>query len=245
MAARGGLVDVAGADVARLLPVLAQSLALRIRAAVDRAQVDAWAGAVRAARASWVTDFGGAQHSVGRAWYTHLEQGRAAQYFAEVAASDATVERVCPGLRDVMRGLVARVVGAPVVARAGWCGPGVHVFPAGALVAARGGDIHFDTEGLTPAHVSERLPALTVVLMLAPPQTGGELRVWDVAYAGTDAYEDEDLERPSALCAYAAGDLVVIDSYRLHQIQPFGGTTDRLSATCHAAFAEGRWETWF
>jgi len=254
MPARGGLVDVASASCGdatgtgaapMLLPLLAESLALRLRAGVDRPQVDAWAAGVRAARASWITDFGGAQHSVGRAWYTHLEQGRAAEYFAAVAASDATVERVCPGLQGAMRGLVARVVGAPVVARAGWCGPGVHVFPAGAVLATHGGDIHFDTEGLTPAHVSERLPALTVVLMLAPPAQGGELRVWDVAYAGTEAYEDEDLERASVLCAYAAGDLVVLDSYRLHQIQPFIGPTDRISATCHAAFTEGRWETWF
>ena len=104
---------------------------------------------------------------------------------------------------------------------------------------------HFDTEGLTPAHVTERLPALTVVLMLSPPESGGALRVWDVAFAGTDGHADEDLQQPSALCTYAAGDLVVIDSYRLHQIQPFGGQLDRISATCHAAQVAGTWETWF
>jgi hypothetical protein len=119
------------------------------------------------------------------------------------------------------------------------------VFPSGALVAERGGDIHFDTEGLTPAHVTDRAPALTMVLMLQPPESGGGLRVWDVTYAGTDAYEDEDLARPHATYAYEAGDVVVIDSYRLHQIQPFAGALDRISATCHAAFVQGRWETWF
>ena len=245
MPARGALVDVAAHDTAPLLPRLEGSLALRMRGAIAPEQVEAWAAGVRSARESWVSDFGGAQHSVGRAWYTHLEQGRAAEYFAAVAASDATVERVCPGLQDALRGLVARVVGAPVVARPGWCGPGVHVFPAGAICAQRGGDIHFDTEGLTPAHVSERSPALTVVLMLSPPDSGGELRVWDVAHAGSDDHEDEDLEQPSVLCAYAAGDLVVIDSYRLHQIQPFEGPNDRISATCHAALVAGTWETWF
>ncbi|HSO35758.1 MAG TPA: hypothetical protein VLT33_24685 [Labilithrix sp.] len=245
MASGGRLLDVAASETSALLPRLSEALAVRVRGAAPRSQVDAWAEGVRAARGAWVTDFGGAQFSVGRAWYTHLEQGRAAEYFAAVAESDATVARVCPGLQDAMRARVASVVGAPVVARPGWCGPGVHVFPAGALVAERGGDVHFDTEGLTPAHVAERAPALTLVLMLAPPASGGELRVWDVTYAGSDAYRDEDLERASVTCAYEAGDLLVIDSYRLHQIQPFTGARDRISATCHAAFVAGQWETWF
>ena len=33
-------------------------------------------------------DFGGEKRSLGRPWYTHLESGRAAEYFADVAASD-------------------------------------------------------------------------------------------------------------------------------------------------------------
>jgi hypothetical protein len=240
-----GLVDVAVDAAAPLLPQLQGALALRVRGVASAEGAEAWAEGVRAARDAWTTDFGGAQHSLGRAWYTHLEQGLAAAYFADVAASDATVEGACPGLQDVMRALTAHVVGAPVTARAGWCGPGVHVFPAGALVAQRGGDIHFDTEGLTPAHVAARAPALTLVLMLAPPEDGGGLRVWDVTYAGSDDYEDDELARPSVVCTYGAGDLVVIDSYRLHQIQPFAGARDRISATCHAAFVAGRWESWF
>jgi len=228
-----------------LVPLLAEALAVQVREAVDRDRALAWAAGVREARAAWVEDFGGDQYSLGRAWYTHLEQGRAGEYFAAVAGSDATVERACPGLQDTMRALASRVVGAPVIARPGWCGPGVHVFPAGALVAERGGEVHFDTEGLTPAHLSERSPALTLVLMFEPPERGGELRVWDAAYAGTDSYEDEDLARDHVTCAYGAGDLVVIDSYRLHQIQPFAGARDRISATCHIALEAGRWESWF
>lgn len=241
----GRLVDVTASHPGPLLPVLAEALAVRLREAEEPERVASWAAGVRSARSAWVTDFGGAQFSVGRAWYTHLEQGRAGEYFAAAAESDATVERVCPGLQGAMRTLASRVVGTPVVARPGWCGPGVHVFPAGALVSKRGGDVHFDTEGLTPAHVSDRAPALTLVLMLQPPSGGGELRVWDVAYAGSDAYEDEDLTRATVTCAYGPGDLVVIDSYRLHQIQPFAGEVDRISATCHVAFVAGQWETWF
>jgi hypothetical protein len=239
------IADVTAADDGPLQPLLATALALRAKGAIDRERAAQWAEGVRAAREAWVSDFGGAQFSLGRAWYTHLEQGRAGEYFASVLASDASVERACPGLQEAMRALVSRVVGAPALGRAGWCGPGVHVFPAGALVATRGGDVHFDTEGLTPAHAKEHAPALTLVLMLEPPPSGGGLRVWDVTYAGSDAYEDEDLERPNVTCEYAAGDLVVIDSYRLHQIQPFAGAIDRISATCHAAFVAGQWEIWF
>jgi len=240
------LVEVAASrGPVALAPLLATSLGVRVRAAVSAERAEQWAAGVQAARDAWVTDFDGAQFSLGRAWYTHLEQGRAADYFANVSASDATVERACPGLQAAMRELAASAVGAPVVAREGWCGPGVHVFPAGAHVAERGGDVHFDTEGLTPAHVAERAPAFTLVLMLRPPIEGGGLRLWEVAYAGSDAYEDADLERPNVTCDYAAGDLLLIDSYRLHQIRPFAGSVDRISATCHLAFVTGRWEMWF
>ena len=216
-----------------------------VRAAVDAERAAAWGRGVYEGRASWIDDFGKAQHSLGRAWYTHLEQGRTREYFAYAAASDALVERHCPGLQAAMLALASRAVGAGVVRREGWCGPGVHVFPAGGLCSRRGGDIHFDTEGLTPAHAKERAPATTLVLMLQPAEQGGGLRVWDVLHRGSDAYEDEDLARESAIADYGVGDLVIMDSYRLHQIQPFGGSRDRISATCHLAFVDGRWEAWF
>ena len=228
-----------------LAPLLSTSLVVRVRGAVSAERAEAWAVGVHGARDAWVSDFEGEQFTVGRAWYTHLEQGRAADYFADVSASDAIVERACPGLQATMRELASSVVGASITARPGWCGPGVHVFPAGAHVAKRGGEIHFDTEGLTPAHAAEHAPAFTLVLMLRPPTKGGGLRVWDVTYEGSDSYEDEDLERTHVTCEYAAGDLLVIDSYRLHQIRPFEGVVDRISATCHLAFVSGQWETWF
>ena len=243
------LVDVAADHSGPLAPLLERALAVRIRGALPPAQARAFAEGVRAARADWNTDFEGAQFSLGRAWYTHLEQGRAAEYFADVARSDALVERSCPGLQAIARSLASRVVGSEVVAREGWCGPGVHVFPAGGLVANVGGEVHYDTEGITPAHADSRAPAYTLVLMLDPPESGGALRVWDVEYEGSDSHEDEDLERPHVTCEYDAGDVVVIDSYRLHQIQPFGGARDRISLTCHMACAGARessqWETWF
>jgi hypothetical protein len=257
-----GVAEVVAADgggPGGLRALLATSLAVRMAGAIDAERAARWAAGVRAARAEWVSDFGGSQFSLGRAWYTHLEQDRAADYFANAAASDAAVERACPGLQAAMRELAARAVGAPVVPRAGWCGPGVHVFPAGGEVATRGGEIHFDTEGLTPAQLAERAPALTLVVMLEPPSSGGGLKVWDELHEGgvgarefekadgadDDEDDDESAERPPLTCAYEAGTLVLIDSYRLHQIQAFGGATDRISATVHAAFVAGAWETWF
>ena len=57
----------------------------------------------------------------------------------------------------------------------------------------------------------------------------------------------EDLVRttPHQTIDYGLGDLVVIDSYRLHQIQSFTGALDRLSATAHLVFSKGRWQSWF
>jgi hypothetical protein len=187
-------------------------------------------------KGSWVHDFKGAQHSLGRAWYTHLEQERAGEYFANAKESDALVERFCPGLQTAMRELAARAVEAPVVQRDGWCGAGVHVFPANGACSKKGGDIHFDDEGLTNAHKADRAPAFTLVLMLQPAETGGGLKVWDVLFRGSNAF---------AIAAYATGDVVVMDSYRLHQIQPFDGGTDRISATIHVAYVAGQWESWF
>jgi hypothetical protein len=228
-----------------IVPLLAGALGVRIRRALAPERAAAWAKGVHAARDAWHRDFGGSQFSLGRAWYTHLEQDKTDEYFRDAAASDQLVERACPGLQAEMRTLASSAVGATVAPREGWCGPGVHVFPAGDEVAERGGAIHFDTEGLTPAHVRDRAPAFTIVVMLEPPTTGGGLRVWDVLYSGSDFPREGEVERASAIAEYGAGDLVLIDSYRLHQIQPFTGTLDRVSATCHAAFVAGRWETWF
>ena len=248
MTASARLLDIAVTDEAPIAPRLGAALAARVRGVIAPSRAAAWSAGVEQARAAGacVEAFGGDQLSLGRAWYTHLEQGRSAAYFDDVAASDARVEKFCPGLQDAMRTLAARVVGAPVMPREGWCGPGVHVFPAGSPVAKKGGTIHFDTEGLTPAHAAEHAAALTLVVMLAPPPSGGGLRVWDARYRGSDAYEDADLERDAVTVDYGAGDLVVIDSYRLHQIQPFATSrADRISATVHVAFALGRWEAWF
>lgn len=210
------------------------------------AQCERWVRGVYEARDEWTSDFGGEQFCLGRAFYTHLEEDREDEYFEDPAASDALVERAVPGLQSAMRDLVARVTAGRVVQRRGWCGPGVHVFPLREPVAERGGVCHFDTEGLVGDHLARRRPALSVIAMFQPPVNGGGLKVWDTMYAGHDHPTEAELAVPSEVIDYGVGDVVVIDSYRLHQIQAFGGDRERISATVHAAELDaGLWESWF
>ena len=205
----------------------------------------AWSSAVLAAETDWTSAFDGEQFSLGRAFYTYLEEDESDAYFADPEASDACVERWLPGMQAQMIALVGRLVGGRAIPRRGWCGPGVHVFPDDAPVASRGGVHHYDTEGLSAKHLAARRPAVTVVAMIRPPVTGGGLAVWNVTYGGTDHPTEEELARPRQVITYSAGDVVLVDSYRLHQIEPFSGGP-RISATVHAAALDhATWECWF
>ena len=82
--------------------------------------------------------------------------------------------------------------------------------------------------------------------MLQTPEMDGGLKVWDVRYDGSDHPTEQDLEARSGIVSYGIGDIVLIDSYRLHQIQPFSGSRERISATVHASYSgAGVWECWF
>ena len=60
------------------------------------------------------------------------------------------------------------------------------------------------------------------------------------------ALPEPRFEAESAIVSYEEGDAVLLDSYRLHQIQPFAGDRERISATVHAAEVDaGLWECWF
>lgn len=228
------------------LAALHEHFAVCLRGVLSLDECREAARAVRAAQAVLTPAFGGEQFSLGRAWYTHYEEDRCSEYFANAAASDALVESHLPGKQRFVRRLLAAVCGGDVRARPGWCGPGVHVFPAADVVARRGGVVHFDTEGLPQRHIERRKPALSMLLMLDAPEGGGGIRIWDVFYAGEDEVEPALLEASSATMEYAPGDALLFDSYRLHQIQPFSGTRERITLTAHAAEVDpGHWEVWF
>src|SRR6185312_12792057 len=143
--------------------VASADLYLHRAGVLDAAACARWVAGVYAARADWTPCFEGVQFTLGRAYY-------------------AIVERALPALQARVRGLLGELVGAPVTPRPGWCGPGVHIFPAGDWLSQNGGDVHFDTEGLREPERAARLPALSAILMLQPPRQGGGLRVWDALW---------------------------------------------------------------
>lgn len=221
--------------------------ALGLRGALGELAARRRTAEVRRARTAWTSDFGGEQFALGRAFYTHLETGLASTYFAEAAASDARVERALPGMQAETLALLASLTGALVRRRPGFAGPGVHVFPAGEKVATEGGVVHFDLEGLTEHHVESGARAFTLVLMLQPPDDGGGLRLWDLVFDGTPD-TDVDVEGvASTTLRSRAGDALLLDSRRLHQIQPFTGRRDRISITAHVVEVDRDrcWEAWF
>ena len=224
-------------------------LGLALASVVARDTCAQWSAAVLAARAAWTVDFDGDQFALGRAFYTHLETDRAGAYFTGAAASDALVEAHLPGMQEHVIDLYRALLGderGEVRRRPRWCGPGVHIFPAGGWLAQRGGVVHFDTEGLSEHQMACDARALTLVIMLQPGETGGGLRLWDVVHEGRDEPTAEELARPSDIAAYEAGDALLLDSYRLHQIQPFGGARDRISITAHAVEVDDEiWDVWF
>jgi hypothetical protein len=226
---------------------LRDHLAVHFQGVLGRRECAAYTRGVYAGRSSWVPNFDGVQFTLGRAYYVHLETDREEEYFENVESADAAVERYVPGLVDRLLAMMRICVGAEVGRRPEFCGPGVHVFPSGEYVSHHGGDVHWDIEGLAEEWVEERLETLTAVLMLQPAAQGGGLRVWD------KVYEDEDSdEAPGSAehedIVYGAGDLVILDSYRLHQILPSTGPLDRISATAHSVRTGGPgggWQAWF
>lgn len=221
--------------------------ALGVRGALAEREASRLAARVLVERAAWTSDFGGEQFALGRAFYTHLETGAASTYFEEAAASDAIVEAVVPGMQRTTVALLAALVGAEVRQRSGFAGPGIHVFPAREKVAREGGVVHFDLEGLTEHHLERSARAVTLVVMLQPPSSGGGLRLWPIVHDGTPDTELDLDGVASTVVRSGAGDALLIDSRRLHQIEPFGGDRDRVSITVHAVEVDrGRcWEAWF
>lgn len=221
-------------------------LAVALRAVWPADECAALTARVMAARPEWTEDFGGEQFSLGRAFYTHLETGRAGEYFARAAEADACVERHLPGLQARARALYATLVEGRVRPRPGFCGAGVHVFPAGSKVARRGGVAHWDVEGMAPEHLARRRRAVSLVVMLQSPARGGALTLWDAAWDGGDEPTDAALRGPSVALRYGAGDAALFSSYRLHRIRPFAGERDRVSVTLHGVEVDRDvWEVWF
>jgi hypothetical protein len=234
------------ADHPPLLEKLSEAAAVVVRGLLPEERCRLWTQAVYSARPRWTADFEGEQFSLGRAFYTHYETGRSALYFEDAARSDALVERVLPGVQSQVRTILGWMVGGAVRPRLGFCGPGVHVFPAGGEVALKGGVVHFDVEGLSPHQIARGQRAVTLVIMLQAPAVGGGIRIWDALHQGSEHPSEEQLAAPRRTVRYRAGDALFSDSLRLHQIRPFRGALDRISITAHAVEVDRDvWECWF
>jgi hypothetical protein len=201
---------------------------------------------------SWYPNYGGEQYSLGRVWSTHIDDGITDDYFRGAEESKGMIESHFPGLYDKIRTFFSLVQhGEPVVLRTGWAGPGFVVFPAHGRCADIGGDIHYDWEGLSAEQFNDpAAEAYSFISMLQKPQVGGGLRLWDMFYDRV-CKREELAPKASAPAVdsltvdYQIGDLLVIDSFRLHQIQPFSGDIDRICLTFHAARYQDGWHIWF
>jgi hypothetical protein len=233
-------------DGTPLREALRDHAAVGVRGALDAADAAGAASSVLRAEGELVDDFGGEQRALGRAFYTHLETGRARDYFAAARASDAVVERVLPGMQQRTLELLGRLLGGVVRRRHGFCGPGVHVFPPGEKVARRGGVTHYDLEGLSAHHLDGGAAAVSFVWMLQPPTTRGGLRLFPRVWRGRDWPLDRAPPAAGTTTRSRAGDALLFSSYRLHRIEGFGGDRARVSVTCHAVEVDDDvWEAWF
>lgn len=237
--------------VAGLVERVAGRAAVGVRSALAAEVAAAWAARVVAAEDALVDDFGGEQWALGRAFYTHLDDvtgARRAAYFA--GDSDAVVERVLPGMQDFTLNLLGRLLGGRVRRRHGFCGPGVHVFPPGEKVARRGGVFHYDLEGLTPFDrdrvIAGRARAVSFVVMLQPPSSGGGLTLFNKVFRGDGWDMDRTPGCASTTTRSRPGDALLFSSLRLHKINGFGGDVARVSITCHAVEVDDDvWDCWF
>ena len=221
---------------------LAERKVVQAKEFLDTALCRTWSEQVLAAKGEWTHDFGGEQYSLGLAYYAHHETSRTRHYFRGVAAADARVERVLPGMQAGVVDLISAFTGAPASRRPGWCGPGVHVFVPESPVAERGGSIHFDLEGLRGA---TSVPMLSVVIVLQPALEGGGLRVWSARHSeAIHPTAAEQAEEPETV-RYETGDFVAFEGQRLHQIEPFTGERARITITAHAVAEADGWKVWF
>src|SRR5262249_36800918 len=137
---------------------LPDHLALWLEGVLTRRECAPYARGVYAGRAACVPNFDAVQFTRGRAFYAHLETDSEDEYFDHVGGADVSAERLVPGLTGRLMAMLRLCRGGEVGRRPGYCGPGVHIFPAGEYVSHHGGDVHWDVEGLTEEQAAAHAP---------------------------------------------------------------------------------------
>jgi hypothetical protein len=227
------------------LAALATARAVRMPRLLPTSTALEMTHAVEQAKPQWVSAFNGDQFSLGNAWYTHLESGKERHYFRDARKADTLVEQILPGMQKNVRELLQAFVGALVCPREGFCGAGVHIFLPDCPVAKKGGSVHFDLEGLR-SEEERKSRALSLVIMLQNARRGGGLRLWPARHTMDMHPNAAERKASYETVGYEAGDAVIFESRRLHQIEPFSGDCARISITAHARErGDGTWESWF
>lgn len=214
---------------------------------------------VYAQRRHWKSGAGPGDFTLGNVWYAHIEFGREQEYFASVATSRALINRLFPKLEQRILAFCRQLTGdASVQIRSGWGGPAIVVFEGGSETARRGGVLHIDHDGL-PAELLETRGAATFsfILPLQMPADRGHLLVWPDLYDPTDRARfmvgSGDIALPHLpvqLLPHCVGTALAIQSLRVHQIQGFDGSCDRVTLNWRLTRlgdqgADPRWVVWF
>ena len=106
--------------------------------------------------------------------------------------------------------------------------------------------MHFDLEGLTEHQTRRGDRAVSLVWTLQPAVFGGGLRLWDALFDGRPDTEVDPGAHAHVTVRSGAGDVLLFDSRRLHQIRPFRGEAHRIAITVHGVEVDrGVWEAWF
>jgi hypothetical protein len=203
-----------------------------------------------------------------RSWFygrnLNLADAHLTGYFAEAARFNAQLEQLFPpglGLANHVGGLLARLDRAQPFVAAPGPAPGEQYMFTTLRAHAENGYLpaHFDNEQRLRAsyrHLGTlvELNMMSFVLVLAQPEDGGALEVFDLCVEPEDARllnDDSATQRPdvsrleSVRFRLPAGTLIVLDSGRyLHRLTPVQGARKRWTACSFMARARARTATY-
>jgi len=229
---------------------------LRIPDYVPASVYEGWVKQVFQERNNWKNYFTFI-NSFGHAWYLDIEAGMLHQYHANAMSTNASLKRL-DGLVECLTKSATYLtapdgaVGLPCRARHENLGP--YWVEAGVVINTQGheGQVHADYEGIAP--YPEKLfdpqtRAYSAVLSLVKPKFGGNLKIWTKHRLGNEPPDLEDYTID--IVDYAAGTLVLFDSFCYHQILSSELTPEiphRAVAALHFLYIDKphpHWEYWF
>ncbi|GMV31953.1 MAG: hypothetical protein AMXMBFR59_40780 [Rhodanobacteraceae bacterium] len=248
----------AGKSLPDLPAVMSRHPAVVIRGAIPRSIAEAAVEKLMTLRPQWGAGPVPDEYNYGTVFYAHAMNKNIPDYFARSGAENERMGRDFPELFPAVMRLVQDIMrDEEVTYRPGWSGPSFVYLGPGSISAVEGGTIHIDWEGFsawdhpkTEDLLSSReLEAYTLVLMLQNTPEGGGVRIWDKRF--DPGHRDEFIPDPEtapdvpfATPQYAIGDLVVLHSMTVHQIQPYAGGA-RITLNFHLVRRGTVWHLFF